>query len=408
MGIERPFESPGFRQLWCSSLAAAGAQWMERVATGWLALETGGGPLSVGIVFAARSMPSLLFGLAAGALADRFERRRLLLVVALLASLLAVTLGLLVGEGSVVLWQVASIAFLNGCVQVTDPPARQALVFDTVGRAAAPNAIALNAVASRLMGAVGAFAGGLVIPTLGITNCYFLVAVGYLLGGVLAAMTPVKAVDHSVRARPTFVRSLAGAARLIVERPIVRTLVVAAMACEVFGFSYMTAVPGFARDVLRAGAEGLGTLTAASSVGATVAVVLLAGLPSMTRREPLLAAVYALYGVAILAFSAAPTLLVAAGIMVVIGGCASAFDALEQMMIQLAVPDDQRGRAVGIWVFSIGTAPVGHLEVGALAALVGAPTALLVNGACVVAGALVLIGRAPTYRPRRSGAPLYP
>jgi hypothetical protein len=112
--------------------------------------------------------------------------------------------------------------------------------------------------------------------------------------------------------------------------------------------------------------------------------------------------VYVVYGLAILAFSAASTLLVATAIMLVIGACASAFDALEQMMIQLVVPEDQRGRAVGIWVFSIGTAPVGHLEVGTLAALVGAPTALLANGAFVVAGALVLVLRTPIYRPWRA------
>jgi MFS family permease len=374
---------------------------MERVATGWLALETGGGPLSVGVVFAARTVPSLLFGLAAGAVADRVDRRRVLLVVAISAALLAVVLGQLVGTGSIALWQVATIAFLNGCVQVADPPSRQALVFDTVGRKAAPNAIALNAVATRLMGAVGAFAGGIVIPAFGVANCYLAVALGYLLGGLLAATLRVDGSGAGAAARLSFARLLAGAGRLVVERPIVRTLVLAAMTCEVFGFSYMTAVPSFARDVLQAGAEGLGTLTAASAIGATVAVLLLAGLPGVTRREPLLAVVYVAYGLAIVAFSWTSTLFLAAACMMVIGGCASAFDVLEQMMIQLAVPEDQRGRAVGIWVFSLGTAPAGHLEVGALAAMVGAPLALLVNGGFVVLGALVLALRSPLYRPWR-------
>jgi MFS family permease len=372
---------------------------MERVATGWLALETGGGPFSVGVVFAARMVPSLLFGLAAGAVADRIDRRRVLLVVAVGASLLAITLGRLVGTGAIALWQVATIAFLNGCVQVADPPSRQALVFDTVGRKTAPSAIALNAVASRLMGAVGAFAGGIVIPTFGVANCYFVVALGYLLGGLLAATLRFDVTEAHPPERRSFVRLLAGAGRLVVERPFVRTLVLAAMTCEVFGFSYSTAVPSFARDVLQAGAEGLGTLTASSAIGATVAVLLLAGLPGGMRREPLLAMVYVAYGLAIVAFSLASTLFLATAFMMVIGACSSAFDALEQTMIQLAVPEDQRGRAVGIWVFSIGSAPAGHLEVGALAATVGSPLALLVNGGFVVVGALVLALRSPPYRP---------
>src|SRR5215469_953204 len=94
------FESPSYRTLWCSSLATAGAQFMERVATGWLALETGGGPLAVGAVLAARR-----------------DRRRLLMLVALAGAGLAVTLGLLVGSGAITFWHVAAIAFLSGCIQ---------------------------------------------------------------------------------------------------------------------------------------------------------------------------------------------------------------------------------------------------------------------------------------------------
>lgn len=401
MKATRAFGSSHFRQLWCSSLAAAGAQWMERVATGWLALETGGGALSVGVVFAARMVPSLLFGLAAGTLADRVDRRRVLLVVAVAGSLLAIVLAWLVRSGSIALWQVALIAFLNGCVQVSDPPARQSLVFDTVGREVAPNAIALNAVASRLMGAVGAFAGGMVIPVLGVAKCYVAVAGLYAIGGVIVAFLAIPTAAHAPVARLSFARLLVDAGRIVLERPMIRTLVLAAMTLEIFGFSYATAVPTFSRDALGAGPEGLGTLTAASAIGATLAVLALAGLPTSVRREPLLALVYLAYGLSIIAFSAASTLVVATAFMLAIGACASAFDALEQMMIQLAVPDDQRGRAVGIWAFSIGTGPLGHLEMGALAGGLGAPRALLVNGSIVLLGALILTLRAPTYRPGR-------
>jgi MFS transporter, DHA1 family, staphyloferrin A biosynthesis exporter len=378
---------------------------MERVATGWLALETGGGPLAVGIVFAARMVPSLLLGLAAGTIADRMDRRRLLLAVAAGGAALAATFGLLIGTGVIALWQVAAIAFLSGCVQVFDTPARQALVYDTVGRATAPNAIALNAVAARLFGAVGAFAGGVVIPTFGVANSYFVVAASFLVGLGLIALVRVQPTGAWPSGpRPSFGQALVGAGRLILDRPAVRTLVLASMVCEVFAFSYMTTVPTIARDILEAGPEGLGTLTAASAVGATFAVILLAGLPASVRREPLLAGVFLLYGIALLAFAAAPTLLIAVAVMLVVGGCAAAFDALQQVLIQLAVPEDQRGRAVGVWAFSIGTAPIGHIEVGALAATVGAPAALTINGFIVIAGALALVARAPAFRWQRTRA----
>lgn len=393
------FESIPFRWLWSSTLCYAGAQWMERVTTGWLALEAGGGAFAVGLVFAARMVPSLLFGLAAGTIADRADRRRQLAVVGAAAAALMAALGVWVGRGGVELWQVVLIVFLAGCAQVFDTPARQALILDTVPRQAAPNGVALNAFAQRVSGVIGAFAGGALIPLVGVASSYVVVASVYLLGLALLLGLRVAKEQHALLPKhPPFRTAFVDAARLVVDVPAVRTLSLAGIACEVFAFSYMSAVPVVARDVLEAGAEGLGTLNAAAAVGGTLAVVGLSVLPGRVRREPLMAAVYLLYGLGILAFANTRSLLVAAAVMVVIGACAGAFDALQQTLIQLAVPDAQRGRAVGIWVLGLGSAPVGHLEMGTLAAAVGAPAALTVNGLLVLVGALTLLARAPTYR----------
>src|SRR5215210_6723842 len=124
---------------------------MERTATAWLALEAGGGGLAVGLTLAARMLPSLLFGLAAGTIADRSDRRRQLVVVATAALPLMLLLSWLVASGFVRAWQVIAISFAVGCLQVFDVPARQALILDTVPRQAAPSAVALSAVGSRLM-----------------------------------------------------------------------------------------------------------------------------------------------------------------------------------------------------------------------------------------------------------------
>ncbi|MGH2460650.1 MAG: MFS transporter [Chloroflexota bacterium] len=397
------FQSRTFRMVWCSSLATAGAQWMERVATGWLALETGGSALGVGAVLAARMLPSLLLGLTTGAIADRLDRRRMLMGVAAGGSLLTLALGLIVRSGTLAFWEVVVFAFLSGCVQVSDTPARQALVVDAVKRSGAPNALALNAVASRLFSAAGALLGGLVIPTFGVADCYFVVALCYLGGlSVLARLGSAPVLDRSPVKHPPLTQSIGEAGRLIRELPVVRTLVLAAMACEIFGFSYMTVIPTFARDVLSVGAEGYGALTAAAAFGATIVVLALAGLPAATRREPLLATVYLIYGAALVGLALSPTFGAALVAMALIGGCASAFDLLQQTLVQLAVPDDKRGRAAGIWAFSIGTAPIGHLEVGGLATSFGAPTALLANGSLVIVGALTLLSRAPTFRFRRA------
>jgi predicted MFS family arabinose efflux permease len=172
----------------------------------------------------------------------------------------------------------------------------------------------------------------------------------------------------------------------------------AGITCEIFGFSFLTAVPVFARDVLAAGPEGLGTLNAAVSLGGAVSVVTLSMLPTRVPREPLLGGVFVAYGVALLALAMTRDLPLAAAVLCLIGAAAAAFDLLQQTLMQLAVPEEQRGRAVGVWVLSIGSAPLGHLEMGTLAAGVGAPLALGLNGGLVILAAASLLVRAGGWR----------
>jgi predicted MFS family arabinose efflux permease len=371
---------------------------MERTTTAWLALLASDNPLGVGVVFAARNLPSLLFGLMSGTIADRVERPRLLFGVAGAASVLMAVLSWLSSAGNIQTWQVAAIAFATGCFQVFDTPARQALVLDTVPREAATSAVALNAFATRLAMAIGAFTAGLLIPTVGVSRCYLVVAGVYVLSGMLMSTLRVARGTRAAASHPPFREALGDAGRLIVNVPAVRTLMIAGIACEVFAFSHGSALPVVARDVLKVGASGLGTLNSAVAIGGTTAVLLLSLIPSRIRREPLLGAAFVVYGLSLLGVSSARSLAVAASILVLTGLCAGAFDVLQQTLIQLAVPEDQRGRAVGIWVLGLGSAPVGNLEMGTLVATLGAPTALLINGSLTIASALILLVRVPRYR----------
>ncbi|MDQ6906929.1 MAG: MFS transporter, partial [Chloroflexota bacterium] len=184
------------------------------------------------------------------------------------------------------------------------------------------------------------------------------------------------------------------------------TLIISGIACEVFAFSYGSALPVVARDVLRAGPEGLGTLNAAVSIGGTVALLLLSMLAGRVRREPLIGAIFVTYGLSLMVLASTHDLRIAAAILVVTGICAGSFDVLQQTLIQMAVPEEQRGRAVGIWVLGVGSAPVGNLEMGALIATLGVPGALLINGALAVASAATLLVRSPGYRWKRQARPV--
>ena len=393
-----PFRIGAFRRLWSSRVAGSAAIAIERTATAWLVLQIGGGALAVGAIFAARMLPSLLFGLTAGTIADRADRPRQLVAVGAAGLLLTAGFGGLVALGGLRVWQVLVFAFAAGCLQVFDTPARQALVLDTVPKDTALRALALTALAGRGAAALGSLGAGMLIAQLGLVPTYVAAAGTHALMALLAATLRV-AQAHSARgAQPPFREALRAAARLIVDVPVVRTLIVAGLACEVFAFSHLRAIPLFAQHVLAAGPEGLGTLSAASQVGGAVAVALLSLLPERGGRQPLLGAIFLAYGLAIVGLAATRSLALAAALVLVIGLCAGAFDVLQQTLIQMAVPDEQRGRAVGVWVLSIGSAPLGHLEMGALIAALGVPAALLINGGLTLAAALMLLARAPAYR----------
>lgn len=406
-----PLRGPAFRRLWSSTLTMSGAQLMERTVTGWLAVQTGDA-FTIGLVFAARSLPSLLLGLAAGTIADRVDRRRQMLAVAGTAALVMAVLSWLVAANAIRGWHVVLISLAAGCAQVFDTPARQALVIDSVPREMAPNAMALNALAQRLAGIIGALGGGLLIPLLGLGHCYLVIAAGYGLTALLAASLPAPHRVKAAVAHPPFAHALRDAARLIVGLPAVRTLTISGVAAEIFAFSYSSALPIFTTEVLAIGAVGLGLLNAAASLGGTLALLLLSLLLGRLRREPLLAAVFVGYGASIVLLGAVHQLWLAVAVLVLIGVCAASFDMLQQTLLQLAVPEEQRGRAVGIWVLGVGSAPVGNLEMGALVGALGAPGGLLVNGALTVASAALLLARAPHYRAalreRHDPEPRYP
>ncbi|TAK26372.1 MAG: MFS transporter [Chloroflexota bacterium] len=393
------FRDRGFATFWVATLAYSAAQWMERVITGWLALGLGGDAFAVGVVLAARLVPFVVFGLVAGSVADRFSRRWILITVAIAAALVNLSLAAFLARDQVTLVLLIVIGFVTGVIQVFDLTSRGAFAVDLVGREHAAPAIALNAVGLRFFGAVGAFAGGIVIPTLGSAWGYVVVAGLFLLSAALVVV--VRPTARTARAdvlTEPLAGMVAGTARLIWRNPAVRMVVIASVASELFGYSHQAALPSLARDALAIGPEGLGALTAAASIGATISVVVLSVIPATTARPPLLTLTLAIWGVTLagLGLTSAPWLALA--FMLGVGACASAIDVLQQTIAQMAVPDRERGRATGVWVFSIGLNVIGLLQVGAIVSILGPAVALVGNGLGAITAAIVIATLNPRYR----------
>ena len=138
-------------------------------------------------------------------------------------------------------------------------------------------------------------------------------------------------------------------------------------------------------------------MNAAVSIGGTLSLILLLTFRRIPR-QPLLAGIFLTFGACLVVLSTSHSLTFAAGVLVITGICAAGFDVLQQTLLQLAVPDEQRGRAAGIWVVGLGSAPVGYIEMGALISVVGAPVALVINGGLTILSAIALLARAPSFR----------
>jgi len=225
------------------------------------------------------------------------------------------------------------------------------------------------------------------------------VAIGIAYGvsaAVLLGIGKVGQVD-SPRREPVLA-NLAGYLHLIGSNRILLTLMVLASITEVFGFTHMTLLPVFAKEVLGVGPVGLGFMTAVRQGGALIGLFFLANLRDFQSKGLLMFGIAFGFGAGMMLFSLATNLLVFLLVLAVVNACAMAVDTLYKTLMQENVTDEQRGRAMGSWVLSIGVAPVGHLGVGGLAGVLGAPGALLVNGAVLSIVSLATVAGLPRIR----------
>ena len=359
------------------------------VALGWLVLEMTNSPLSLGVVWAVRSAPFLIFGIFAGAVADKIDRRRLLILTFIMLAACAFFMGILISRGWIQLWSILLVTFIIGSIMTFNMTTRQAFVVDIVGPEDAMSALAMNAAAMRIAGIFGSVAAGWVIELLGVDWCFYIMCVSYLIGIIIllcirGVVTKTGSGQQSIRAN--FLEGL----QIIRTNQIVLTLMVMAIICEVLGFSYQVVLPVFARDILKIGAVGLGTLNMTQSIGALVGVLTLASLGNYKHKGWLILVTFLFFGVFLVLFSQAPWYLVSLILIGIVGAVAGAFDAMQHTLLQLNVADEQRGRAMGMWMLSIGFMPVGSIAIGAIAALVGAQLAVSINGIVIIVTFVIL------------------
>lgn len=394
------FAFPGYRVLWVSSNFTQLGTWASRLAVGWLVLVETESVLLSAATFAMRSAPGIIAAPLGGAVADRFSRTRLLPITALVRAAVMLMMALVALAGFSNPWPIFLLVAINGVVNSFDMPARQGLITDLVPRDVRMNAISLHAVGSLAVGAIGALASGVTAELLGIPAALTGAAVLVLIGGAIVLLAPnVRAAgrDQQTPLRSVF-RETADGMKLMAGMPVVATLLLMAIAVEIFGFAYQSVMPAMAREELQVTEAGLGTLQFAAGMGAVAGAVALSLLGDFRQKGRLLLSVTLVYGLGLVGVALSPSLAVALALVTIVGAMAAAFDAIQLTLLQATVPDGMRGRVVGGWIFAIGFGWVGHLAMGAVGEAVGVRWAIGGAGVVVMVASLVVLTLSPVLR----------
>lgn len=367
-----------FRIFWLGQLVSVTGTWMQTVAQGWLVLELTGSPLILGLATAARSVPVMLLVFPAGFVADRFDRRRIILATNVGAALAATLLGLLALTDQATVPVILGLALVLGVTNAFEMPARQSYISELIGKQHLANAIALNSLLFNSARVVGPALAGILVALVGPGWAFLLngitfipVIVGLLLISVASASRPTVAARSAL---PEVVRYLRREPRV--------TLLLGLLAAQtILASGQFILAPSLAGD-LGQGAEGLGVLLSASGAGAVVGGLGLAATANRSERWRVLLAAALALGIGLAALGLHRSYAITLVCLAVAGWGTVTFNASTNTLIQSIVPDRLRGRVLSLYVLTLlGLMPVAGVVMGALGTAVGSAEAIALGGA---------------------------
>ncbi|MBO0723630.1 MAG: MFS transporter [Blastocatellia bacterium] len=396
--VFQAFSYRDFRLLWFGAFTSSSGTWLQNTALAWLLLNLTNNPFYLGLNGFLSTAPILLFSLVGGVLADRFDRRRILLTSQFSQLIFALALALLAffNIRSILVTSALLLSFLTGCVQAFGGPAYQSLIPMLVKKKDLPNAIALNSIQFQLASVVGStissfpfalFADQMIAASVafGINSLSFVAVIVALLS---------LSVRHIPRAPVGDMRSqLREGLSFVWQQEGLRSLTFLAFTCTFFGMQIMTFLAVFARDIFRTGAVGNARLVACSGAGAVTGALIVAGLGNIRNKGRYALLMQIFFGLTIIAFSLAQSPWIAYPIVYVAGIFMMCVFSLITSLVQLLVSDDMRGRVMSIFVLAFrGGMPLGSLVTGFFVKHLPLPRVLMVEGLMliIIAGSYLL------------------
>ncbi len=385
----RSLKSRNFRYLWLGQISNSLGIWMEMVARPLLVLQLTDNAVHLGLVLTVRTIPQLFIGLFSGTLADRYNRRLILIFAKTGATLTNGVLVVLILSGQVELWHVYATAAAKSFFNAFDQPARQALIPTLVPQDQVVNAVAFNSSTMAVARIGGSSLAGIMVATVGIGYTFL---ASTLLIGAAVLFTILMRIPAQAKARQgisSFFSEFSQGIRYVWQAPDIRSLLLLAMTWFTFGMSYTQVfVPLLAKQVMHIGNAGYGYLIATAGVGSMIGGLVVASRESVGRRGLLLPFIMAAFGVLLMLFSLAASLswvVLAFGVIVLIGACQTFYGSLSNSALMQLAQDEMRGRVFGINSMDRAVTSGGAALAGFLAAGVGAQEAQAIFGGLILA-----------------------
>lgn len=382
--------APDFWRLWYVGMIIATVRWLETVAVGIVVYQRTDSAFLVAMMTMLRLLPMGLFGVFLGALAERFDRGRTLLVVVLMMGGTSLVLAFLAWTGQLEIWHLALASFINGCGWCTDNPVRRVMMGEVVGRERMGTAMSLDVGANNASRMVGPAIGGFLLAATGIEGAFILSVLLY--GTAVWAVLAIRSrIPRGAGSGAVLARIAEGLALVRTDKRLIGVLVVTVI-YNIFAWPFTSMIPVIGRDRLHLGPEGIGLLATMDGIGAFVGALVLALwlTPRWYGRAYLGGVVCYLITVVTFALVESPVLAGAALLLTGVGG--AGFGTMQATLVYLAAPEEMRSRLLGVLTVCIGTGPIGFFWLGWLADHIGA------HNATAVTGVLGLLALAATWR----------
>lgn len=359
--------------------------WMQATAQAWLVLILSNSPSILGVIVALQALPVLFLGPYAGVIADRVDRRRMMIALQSVMGLLAAVLAVLTLTGVVRIWHVAVLAFLLGLNNAFENPARQAFIHQIVGQSLIRNAVTLNSVMVNAARAIGPAVAGVLLAAVGAGWCFALNAVSFV--AVVTSLALMNTADIEVEERVVRAKGqLREGLRYVAGIPALWVPLVMMALVGTLAYEFQVSLPAAAKDTFDGGPQALGFMTSAMGLGAVVGGLLVAARGTTGIRPMTLSA--AGFGVTIALTAAAPGLAVAVVALFFVGWLSVTFMSTGNATLQLNSDPQMRGRVMSLWTVSfMGTTPIGGPIIGWVSQVAGARVGLAVGAAACFAAA---------------------